>query len=157
MRRIAYLLIVCLLISAAAGYLWTRRPSDGVESTAAWRASIESSVTAFGTLQPRRYVDVGAQVSGQIFRLGVQAGDFVEKGRLLVEIDPSVQRATVDAGRASLAGLRAQLAEQATSIALIQQEDTQQDKKLDQMDHDLRMLTRAIDRLPQSKDLSSVP
>jgi len=126
MRRIVYLLIACLLMSAVAGYFWTRRPSDEVESTAAWRASIESSVTAFGTLQPRRYVDVGAQVSGQILRLGVQAGDFVEKGRLLVEIDPSVQRATVDAGRASLAGLRAQLAEQRAQHRLASQQQARQ-------------------------------
>jgi macrolide-specific efflux system membrane fusion protein len=76
------------------------------------RADIEATVTAIGTLQPRKYVDVGAQVSGQVNRLHVQAGDTVKKGQLLVEIDPSVQQATVDAGRASLAGLRAQLADQ---------------------------------------------
>src|SRR5690606_8009890 len=73
---------------------------------------IEATVTAIGTLQPRSYVDVGAQVSGQILKLKVEPGAQVAKGDLLVEIDPSVQRATVDAGRASLAGLRAQLAEQ---------------------------------------------
>ncbi|MFS2055781.1 biotin/lipoyl-binding protein, partial [Variovorax sp. CT11-76] len=88
------------------------RPAAPAASVAIARADIESSVTAVGTLQPRRYVDVGAQVSGQILRLAVQPGDRVQKGQLLVEIDPSVQRATVDAGRASLAGLRAQLADQ---------------------------------------------
>lgn len=82
------------------------------QTVAVERRDIESSVTAIGMLQPRRYVDVGAQVSGQINRLHVQPGAKVEKGDLLVEIDPSVQQATVDAGRAQLAGLRAQLADQ---------------------------------------------
>jgi len=35
------------------------------------RGDIESNVTAVGTLQPRQYVDVGAQVSGQIRRIFV--------------------------------------------------------------------------------------
>ncbi|MDP9900691.1 macrolide-specific efflux system membrane fusion protein [Variovorax ginsengisoli] len=111
---------------AATTYLWTRRPAGEIESTAAWRASIESSVTAFGTLQPRRYVDVGAQVSGQILRLHVQPGDVIAQGQLLVEIDPSLQRATVDAGRASLAGLRAQLADQRAQHRLAGQQQARQ-------------------------------
>ena len=113
MRRFVLpLFLVFVSATVGAGYLWTSRPAAPAASVAIARADIESSVTAVGTLQPRRYVDVGAQVSGQILRLAVQPGDRVQKGQLLVEIDPSVQRATVDAGRASLAGLRAQLADQ---------------------------------------------
>jgi macrolide-specific efflux system membrane fusion protein len=126
MRRLVPLLIVVLLVIAGGGYFWASRPVTVVESTLAVRADLESTVTATGSLQPRRYVDVGAQVSGQILRLPVQAGDIVEKGQLLVEIDPSVQRATVDAGRASLAGLRAQLAEQRAQHRLAVQQHARQ-------------------------------
>ena len=63
-----------------------------VSTVAVTRADIESSVTALGTLQPRRYVDVGAQASGQIHKLHVEVGDTVRKGQLLVEIDPSTSR-----------------------------------------------------------------
>lgn len=100
--------------AAVAGALlwWSGRPAIAYQSEPVARQDIEATVTAIGTLQPRSYVDVGAQVSGQILKLRVQPGAEVAKGDLLVEIDPSVQRATVDAGRASLAGLRAQLAEQ---------------------------------------------
>ncbi|MFF5867496.1 efflux RND transporter periplasmic adaptor subunit [Pseudomonas sp. NPDC012596] len=85
------------------------------------RADIESSVTALGTLQPRRYVDVGAQASGQIRTLHVEAGDEVRKGQLLVEIDPSTQQARLDAGRFSIDNLKAQLAEQRAQYLLAQQ------------------------------------
>ncbi|KHL75568.1 hemolysin secretion protein D, partial [Pseudomonas putida] len=57
-----------------------------ISTVAVARADIESSVTALGTLQPRRYVDVGAQASGQIRKLHVEAGDQVHTGQLLVEI-----------------------------------------------------------------------
>ncbi|MFC4344045.1 efflux RND transporter periplasmic adaptor subunit [Cupriavidus numazuensis] len=103
-----------------------RRPAQDMHTVQVARATIESSVTALGTLQPRRYVDVGAQVSGQIFRLLVQPGDVVKEGQLLVEIDPSVQQATVDAGRASLAALRAQLADQRAQHRLAGQQHARQ-------------------------------
>lgn len=113
-------------LAAASGIVgvlwWASRPYTAYHTEAVARGDVEATVTAIGTLQPRRYVDVGAQVSGQITRLLVAPGTTVEKGALLVEIDPSVQRATVDAGRASLAGLRAQLAEQLAQHRLAQQQ-----------------------------------
>ncbi|QKV52155.1 efflux RND transporter periplasmic adaptor subunit [Comamonas antarctica] len=106
------LIVAAVLAAAVAALWWSTRTRIVYTTEPIARADIESSVTAIGTLQPRRYVDVGAQVSGQITRLRVAAGDTVAKGDLLVEIDPSVQRASVEAGHAQLAGLRAQLAEQ---------------------------------------------
>ena len=107
---------------AAGGLWWASRPVTAYEHVVVMQSDVESTVTAIGTLQPRRYVDVGAQVSGQITRLLVVPGAQVNKGQLLVEIDPSVQRATVDAGRASLTGLRAQLAEQRAQHRLASQQ-----------------------------------
>ena len=92
------------------------------------RGSIESSVSALGTLQPRRYVDVGAQASGQIRKLHVEAGDDVTEGQLLVEIDPSTQQAKVDAGRYSIEMLKAQLAEQRAQYTLARQQYQRQQR-----------------------------
>jgi macrolide-specific efflux system membrane fusion protein len=44
-------------------------------------------VTALGKIQPRRHVDVGAQVSGQLTRIYVQSGDQVKAGDLPAEMD----------------------------------------------------------------------
>jgi macrolide-specific efflux system membrane fusion protein len=103
---------------------WTSLPfgTQPVSTVAVTRADIESSVTALGTLQPRRYVDVGAQASGQIRNLHVEVGDQVHKGQLLVEIDPSTQQAKLDAGRFSIDNLKAQLAEQRAQLKLAQQQ-----------------------------------
>lgn len=125
-RRAVAGLLVFGCAAAAAGLLWGRGEAADVESVAVARGTIESSVTALGVLQPRHYVDVGAQVSGQILRLHVQPGDVVKRGQLLVEIDPSVQQATVDAGRASLAGLRAQRDDQQAQHLLAQQQHARQ-------------------------------
>ncbi|MDS1142226.1 efflux RND transporter periplasmic adaptor subunit [Pusillimonas sp. SM2304] len=120
-------LLALALAGLAIGCLGQLRGQGAAyETSTVQRGDVEARVAAIGTLQPRRYVDVGAQVSGQINRLHVQPGAVVEKGQLLVEIDPSVQQATVDAGRASLAGLRAQLKDQQAQHRLAAQQHTRQ-------------------------------
>ena len=111
------------LLSLGALLAWTTLPagSDPLSTVAVTRGDIESSVTALGTLQPRRYVDVGAQASGQIRKLHVEVGDQVKEGQLLVEIDPSTQQAKLDAGRFSIENLNAQLDEQKAQYQLAEQ------------------------------------
>ncbi len=53
--------------------------------------NIKTEVTSQGTLEPRNYVDVGAQVSGQIKKLHVDIGDDVTEGDLIAEIDPEIK------------------------------------------------------------------
>ncbi|MDM3891252.1 efflux RND transporter periplasmic adaptor subunit [Pseudomonas juntendi] len=122
-RRRAQLVVLGLL-GLGSLVAWKALPfgAQPVSTVAVTRADIESSVTALGTLQPRRYVDVGAQASGQIHKLHVEVGDTVRKGQLLVEIDPSTQQARLDAGRYSIDNLKAQLAEQRAQYQLAQQQ-----------------------------------
>lgn len=120
-RRLLVVVFGIVAAGAAIGW-WQARPSVAYQTQPVARGDVESTVMAIGTLQPRRYVDVGAQVSGLIQRLPVQPGSVIKKGELLVEIDPSVQQATVDAGRAALAGLRAQLADQQAQHRLAAQQ-----------------------------------
>jgi membrane fusion protein, macrolide-specific efflux system len=65
--RRALLAALCL-IPVVAFAAWQLIPPgrDQFATLEVRRGDIESSVTALGTLQPRRYVDVGAQASGQI-------------------------------------------------------------------------------------------
>ncbi|MHC6226518.1 efflux RND transporter periplasmic adaptor subunit [Pseudomonas sp. X10] len=110
------------LIGISTLAAWKFLPDNGApfNTVSVSRGDIESSVTALGTLQPRRYVDVGAQASGQIRKLHVEVGDQVEQGQLLVEIDPSTQRARLDAGKYSIENLKAQLEEQRAQHRLAQ-------------------------------------
>jgi macrolide-specific efflux system membrane fusion protein len=117
------LLVVLCLIPVVGYAAWQMLPPgrDKFATVQVSRGDIESSVTALGTLQPRRYVDVGAQASGQIQKIHVEVGDVVKEGQLLVEIDPSTQKAKLDAGRFSIENLKAQLQEQRAQHELAQQ------------------------------------
>lgn len=125
LRRTRRALFIALcLIPVVALAAWQVLPvgQENLATVQVTRADIESSVTALGTLQPRRYVDVGAQASGQIRTIHVEIGDEVQKGQLLVEIDPSTQTARLDAGRYAIDNLKAQLQEQRAQHELARQQ-----------------------------------
>ncbi|WP_447595216.1 efflux RND transporter periplasmic adaptor subunit [Aquipseudomonas campi] len=129
LRRRWWLAALALLVVPAAWWLGSE-PAAGYTTVTLGRGDVEATVVAIGTLQPRHSVDVGAQVSGQIMRLHVEPGDRVEKGQLLAEIDASLHEATVEADRAALDGLRAQLAEQQAQLDLAQQQHRRQQRLL---------------------------
>ncbi|POR46302.1 macrolide-specific efflux system membrane fusion protein [Paraburkholderia eburnea] len=135
------ILVVLPLVLLAFLLWWTLlRTRTIVDTTPVGRGDIELSVSALGTLQPQSYVDVGAQASGEIRRIAVQPGSVVRKGDLLVEIDPSVQQAKVDADHAVLDSLRAQLDGGEASAVLARQQDERQRRM------DAEGATRAEDR-----------
>ncbi len=124
-NRWLFLLLLIVLLTGT-GMWWQDDADPAYQTVPVARGDIEASVAAIGTLQPLKSVEIGAQVSGQIMRLHVEVGDTVEKGQLLAEIDARVHQATVDAGRAQLAGLRAQLADQRAQHELAKQQYARQ-------------------------------
>ncbi len=124
------LLAALVLLAAGGGFAWrwwgaTAAPPSFATATVRV-ASIEDTVGALGNIQPRDYVDVGAQVSGQLKIIHVKIGDRVKAQDLLAEIDATVYRARVDANRAQLANLSAQLDERRARQTLAQQVLTRQ-------------------------------
>ncbi|HSB96679.1 MAG TPA: biotin/lipoyl-binding protein, partial [Spongiibacteraceae bacterium] len=91
---------------------------DDYQIVSVQRGDIEDLVTATGTLQPRDYVDIGAQVSGQLKKIHVEVGSVVAAGSLLAEIDPTVYLANVDARRASLRNQQATLLDREAQLTL---------------------------------------
>lgn len=128
-RRLGLMAVLVLLVVSLAGW-FSSKPAITYETVPVARGDVEATVVAIATLQPRHSVEVGAQVSGQIMRLHVEPGDRVEKGQLLAEIDASLHEATVEADRAALEGLRAQLAEQQAQLDLAQQQHRRQQRLL---------------------------
>jgi len=96
----------------------SKEPARDHASAAVVRSDVEDTITALGSIEPRQYVDVGTQVSGQLKRLLVNIGDPVKAGSLVAEIDSAVFSARVDAGHATLANLAAQLEEKRAQHAL---------------------------------------
>jgi HlyD family secretion protein len=73
------------------------------------RGDITQTVTATGEIQPVNTVNVGSQVSGTIEDIFVDYNSHVNKGDILLTIEPSVLKSTVAEAKASLDSARAEL------------------------------------------------
>ena len=117
-------LILLLLVAGGGVYYWLQNDETVVESqpliTLAQIGDIENTIAATGSLKPFETVEVGAQVSGQLLKLYVEAGDQVEAGQLIAEIDARQQRQRVESSRANLAGQEAQLESRVAALTLAQ-------------------------------------
>lgn len=125
--RFAAIGVACIALAGGSYYAWrtwsaSNGAADRFVTATVQRGDIEDVVTATGTLQPRDYVDVGTQVSGQLKKIHVEIGSAVKAGDLLAEIDPTVYRARVDADRAQLSNLGAQLTDKQSQLVLAEQQ-----------------------------------
>jgi macrolide-specific efflux system membrane fusion protein len=115
---IAGLVLLVLAVGAYNIFGGTTQPEGEPIIVEAERGDVENVVTAVGNLQPLKFVDVGAQVSGQLKTLHVAAGDEVKAGQLLAEIDATVQTSRVESARAQMQNLQAQLNERQAQLQL---------------------------------------
>lgn len=77
---------------------------DHIEVTtekSSYRAIVET-VSASGKIQPESEVKIQSEVSGQIVELPVKEGDLVQKGQLLVKINPDLYTSAFNRAEAAL-------------------------------------------------------
>lgn len=121
-HKIALTLLTAALIAAALYFYMNTNTKEtaSIKTALVERGDIENVVTATGKLEPREYVDVGAQVTGRLEKLHVDIGDSVKKGDLLAEIDVTLFMAKVDQQRAQLRFQEASLEDKKAQNALAQ-------------------------------------
>lgn len=134
-RRAAIPILLLAILYLVGLFLWTQFFADKDDAQArdivtVVRGDIEEVVTATGTLQPRDYVDVGAQVSGQLDKIHIEVGSKVEADQLLAEIDPTLFMARVDASRAQLRFQQAQLRDREAQLTLAESQHRRQQNLL---------------------------
>ncbi len=111
MKKVIIGVIVGLVvvIFIVANLLGGREKSEDVETELVVERSLEAIVTASGQIQPKKSVNVSANTMGKIVELAVAEGDHVEKGRLLVRIDPRGPESTRAQATAGLRAAQANL------------------------------------------------
>jgi len=119
------------------------------------RSDLDQIVVASGEVRPRRYVNVGANVSGRILELRVREGDSVEKGQILARVESEryeagerQSAAGVEAAKADLDRARADL--EASNLAFgrvteMRDEQLVSAQAYDQADAERKMKAAAVD------------
>ena len=101
------LIIVVLIIWATVGFhVKKKKKYITIDIT---RGDITQTVTATGEIQPVNTVNVGSQVSGTIEDIFVDYNSHVNMGDVLLIIEPSVLKSTVDEAKASLDAAKSEL------------------------------------------------
>ena len=113
------------------------------------RGTLVVLVTATGSVQPTKKVDVSSEITGMIRRVLVDYNSPVAVGQVLAEIDTDKLSATADNSRAKLAAARARVAEALATILQAERELTRK-KTLAQRSiasaHDLDVAQATYDR-----------
>ncbi|WP_374437592.1 efflux RND transporter periplasmic adaptor subunit [Inhella sp.] len=128
-RRRIWLLLPLLGLGLAllAWALWPRAAQAPRYQTAqVTRGALTVTISATGTVQPTKKVNVGSELSGTVARVLVDLNDRVQRGQLLAELDSTRLREQVAGARAALAAARASLrqaeATQAETQAALQRQ-----------------------------------
>jgi HlyD family secretion protein len=93
-----------ILAVAGVAYRVTAGNKNHTEVTvekSAYRSIVET-VAASGKIQPESEVKIQSEVSGQIVELPVKEGDLVQKGQLLVKINPDLYTSAFNRAEAAL-------------------------------------------------------
>jgi len=113
---IAVLLIILLLVGKKAGWFGKSGNFKQVEITKVEPIDIAETVAATGKIQPEVEVSLSSEVSGEIIELPVKEGQQVEKGDLLVKINPDLIQSALSQSQAGLQNVRAQLSQSEANL-----------------------------------------
>lgn len=109
-RTTKIVLLVLLVLSIGAGVFgWIRWRQADIPTVAVETVrmrDLAAIVSASGTIEPKRSVDISADTMGRVTLLAVNEGDEVEAGQFLLQIDPKSLQTVVQRGQAGLAAAR---------------------------------------------------
>jgi HlyD family secretion protein len=108
-RRPALWSLVALVLVAGAAIAWwlysrAAHAAPTYNTQAVGRGDLTLTVTANGTVQPTRSINIGSELSGTVLKVNVDVNDVIKKGQVLVELDTALVRGVTRAS--TLAGDR---------------------------------------------------
>ena len=117
-KKILIGLLIFVLVGAIAyaNFAFSRTTGASVAVEKITRRDLEAIVSASGTIQPVRSVNVGAPAAGEVVELNVKEGDVVKSGQFLMQIDPRNLQIAVDSQNALLDTAKSQLEETKRTI-----------------------------------------
>lgn len=121
-RRWPVWLALAALVAAGAGaYGWQLQRSKAAAprytTQAVARGDLTLTVSANGTLQPTRSVNIGSELSGTVRQVNVDVNDRIRKGDVLVVLDTAKLRDQIVRSQAALEAAGGKLAQSAATVA----------------------------------------
>jgi HlyD family secretion protein len=128
-RKIILGTVVVVLLLAGVSVALARSQDRGVEVRVeeVRERDLVATITATGSVRARRQVNISSDVMGRVIELNVEEGDEVERGEVLLRIDPSQLRAQVARAQASLSQSLAEVAQRRANLLQAEREMERQE------------------------------
>lgn len=113
---IVVIIVVLLIYGKKAGWFGENGNYKEVSITEIKKIDIIETVSATGKIQPEVEVKLSSEVSGEIIDLPIKEGQQVQKGDLLVRINPDIIQSGLNRSQAALENVRAGLRQTEASL-----------------------------------------
>ncbi len=114
---ISVLVLIAFLIGGKkAGWFGKADNLKQVEVALLEKMNLIETVSATGKIQPEVEVKLSSEVSGEIIELPIKEGQRVEKGDLLVKINPDLYQSSLQRSQASYQNIKANLEQAKASL-----------------------------------------
>ncbi|WP_394907571.1 efflux RND transporter periplasmic adaptor subunit [uncultured Mesonia sp.] len=114
---ISVLVLIAFLIGGKkAGWFGKADDLKQVEVALLEKMNLIETVSATGKIQPEVEVKLSSEVSGEIIELPIKEGQRVEKGDLLVKINPDLYQSSLQRSQASYQNIKANLEQAKASL-----------------------------------------
>ncbi len=125
MNRSRWIIVAVVLVAALSGVWWWKSRAAGAapkyRTADVDRGSIESVVSATGTIRPVVQVEVGSQVSGTVDKLYADYNSRVRVGQVICQLEPSLFRAREVQAEAAVARAEASVKDAERGLARAQE------------------------------------
>ena len=101
-------LVVAAGVAGGVVYGKRQRPVE-VREEHVTRRDLVAAVTASGKIQPKKKVDLSADITGRITHIAVREGDVVTQGQFLLQIDPTIYEANLRRAEAAYSSAAAEV------------------------------------------------
>jgi HlyD family secretion protein len=115
-----WLAVAAICGALGAGYAWHVHQTNAAlpvyTTSEVTRGNLTLTVTANGTLQPTRTINIGSELSGTVLRVNVDVNDRIKKGQVLVELDTAKLRDQILRSQAAVAAAKGKVEETRATI-----------------------------------------
>ena len=116
---ISILIFIVIAISSGVYIYLKSEESFTFKTMKAVKGDIVQTISATGTVNPVKIVNVGAQVTGKVLKLFADYNSIVKKGDIVAKIDPELYQSDIEEGDARLKTARANLESIAKNISYV--------------------------------------
>lgn len=119
-------IVIAAALAAGGCYWYMHRPTKAApvyyRSQPVVRSNVTQEVTATGTVNPIKSVEVATQVTGKVISLTADYNSWVKEGQVIALIDPETYKSALESAEATLASNEAALERTEAQLVFAQKE-----------------------------------